>query len=291
MATVPLKPGDFAVGQALRWDVYDNAGHLVLARGYVIASEAEKADLLRRRGVRELDLRIDVSRGEGSSGATESGREVRILLDETRIQPGAAMQLQGNLDASRYTVRLIGYLKGKSVVVTNPFQDGAPLYLKDGLSFVVRIFSGKFVFAFPCTVLSSVVKPYPHMHLSYPPEVVGINIRKGERVRLRTIAAFETEDGGRGSGVISDMSCGGAYFQSKSADLRQGQRTVLKFKLMLGNSEYVMDLPGYVRSVRPNEEEPDLGFGYGIQFADVSAEDNLVLASFVFQQIAENHIS
>jgi hypothetical protein len=290
VSRVPLKHQDLEIGQPLRWDIYDNHGKLVLARGTVIASDQEMAEILKRRHVRELDLRLDVP-GDDEQNGVESRREVRILLDETRIQPGEAMQIQSSLDSSRYGVRLIGYHKGKSIVVTNPVQDGTPLYLKEGQAFISRIFSGKFVFAFPCTVLASSMKPYAYLHLSYPTDVVGVNVRRVERVRLRVIAAFDTDDGCRGAGVIVDLSAGGAFVLSKSPDLTLGRHLILKFKVTIASAEYVLELPGCVRSIRPNDEEPTLGNGHGIEFTNVSPEDNLVLASFTFQQIADNRSS
>jgi Flagellar protein YcgR/PilZ domain len=287
MARVPVRTGDIVVGQPLRWDVYDLHGKLLLAKGVVLANEDEKTELLKRHRLRELDLRLEVLTA-GETEAAESRREVRILLDETRIQPGDAMQIQSSLDSSRFSVKLIGYHKGKSVVITNPVQDGTAIYLKEGQAFVARIFSGRYVFAFPCSVLASAVKPYPYVHLSYPADVAGVNIRKGERATLRTIAAFDTDDGHRGAGVIVDLSGGGAFFLSKSHEIAMGRHLILKFKLIINTIEYVLELPGHVRSVRPNDEEPALGTGYGIQFADVSAEDNLVLSTFIYQQIADN---
>lgn len=289
MSRVPVKHQDFEIGKPLRWDVYDTHGRLVLARGTVLASEKEMAEILKRRHVRELDLRLEVP-GDDKESA-ESRREVRILLDETRIQPGEAMQIQSSLDSTRFPVRLIGYHKGKSIIVTNPVQDGSPIYLKEGQAFIARIFSGKYVFAFPCSILGSAIKPYPYLHLSYPVDVVGVNIRKAERVRLRVIAAFDTDDDRRGAGVIVDLSNGGAYLLSKSPDLAIGCHLTLKFKIDIAGTEYVLDLVGVVRSSRPNDEEPTLGNGFGIQFSHVSPEDNLVLASFIFQQIADNRAS
>jgi hypothetical protein len=291
VSRVPLKHQDLEIGRPLRWDIYDHHGKLVLARGTTIASEQEMAEILKRRHVRELDLRLDVPSDDDEPNGVESRREVRILLDETRIQPGEAMQIQSSLDSSRFAVRLIGYHKGKSIVVTNPILEGTPIYLKEGQAFISRIFSGKYVFAFPCTVLASSMKPYAYLHLSYPTDVVGVNIRKGERVRLRSIAAFDTDDGHRGAGVIVDLSCGGAFILSKSPDLTMGCHLILKFKVTIANLEYVLELPGFVRSLRPNDEEPTLGNGFGIEFTNVSPEDNLVMASFIFQQIADNRSS
>lgn len=289
MSRVPVKQQDFEIGRPLRWDVYDTQGRLVLARGTVLNSDQEMREILHRRHVRELDLRLEVLRDE--SGSQESKREVRVLLDDTRIQPGEAMQIQSSLDSSRFPVRLIGYHKNKSIVVTNPTQDGVPIFLKEGQAFIARIFSGKYVYAFPCTILANAIKPYPYLHLSYPVEVVGVNIRKAERVRLRVIAAFDMDDDRRGAGVIVDLSNGGAYLLSKSPDLVIGRHLTLKFKIDIAGTEYVLDLAGIVRSTRPNDEGPALGDGYGIQFTQVSPEDNLVLASFIFQQIADNRAS
>jgi c-di-GMP-binding flagellar brake protein YcgR len=288
VSRVPIKHQDFEIGRPLRWDLYDNRGQLVLARGTVIASVQEKDEILKRRHVRELDLRFEVPAAEESDA--ESRREVRVLLDETRIQPGEAMQIQSSLDSTRFAVRLIGYHKGKSIIVTNPVQDGSLVYLKEGQAFIARIFSGRFVFAFPCTILASSVKPYAYLHLSYPTEVVGVNIRKGARARLRTITAFDTDDGCRGAGVIVDLSSGGAFMLSKSTDLSLGRHLVIKFKVLIGSIEYVLELAGCIRSIRPNEDEPALGNGYGVQFTNISPEDNLVLASFIFQQIADNRV-
>lgn len=285
MARVPVRPGDIVIGQPLRWDVYDLHGKLVIGKGGILASEQEEAELLKRHRLREMDLCLDVPSAEDQD-AMESKRDVRILLDETSIQPGDSMQIQSSLDSARFPVKLVGYLKGKSVIVTNPVQDGTPVYLKEGQAFIARIFSGRYVFAFPCSVLASAVKPFSYVHLSYPADVAGVNIRQGDRARTRAIAAFDTEDGKRGAGVIVDLSIGGAFLLSKSVDIGMGRHVVLKFKVVIGTIEYVLELPGHVRSVRDNEDEPLLGTGYGVQFAEVSPEDNLILNTYIFQQLA-----
>jgi c-di-GMP-binding flagellar brake protein YcgR len=61
--------------------------------------------------------------------------------------------------------------------------------------------------------------------------------------------------------------------------------------MTVADLEYLMDIRARIRSVRESDEDTDLGLVYGLQFVDVSAEDNLVLASFVFQQLAENRLS
>lgn len=299
MPRVHLKASDVLIGQPIKWDVFDHQGDLILAKGVMIEDEAQKHALLKRRGYRELsaDLvnpALDSARREGRGEAAQKQdkpREVELLFDETRIQPGDPLQLQGSQDTDRFSVRLIGYLKGKSLVATNPTVEGAPLYLKDGQAFVVRGFSGKLAFAFPATVLGTAVKPYPHVHLSYPVGVKGLRVRKGERVKMHAIAAFDLDTGARGSGVVVNLSNGGAMLLSRSPDLILGAALSLKFKLSLGPAEYVLDLPGHVRSSQPYEETGEFGLAFGIQFGEISPEDNLVITAFVSQQLAENRVS
>lgn len=290
MPRIPVRIRDLPIGQAVRWTLYDPAGNVLLSEGSLITDQGEVANLMRRRAMREMDDLVEPA-ATASSGDSETRKEVRIALEDMRMQPGEAIQLQGSSDEDRYVVRLIGYLKGRSLIVTNPVREGSSVYLREGQSFVARAFLGKQACAFPCSVMSSASKPYDHVHLTYPPEVRAITVRSGARVRLRTIVAIELEDGGSASGVIVDMSVGGAQMMSRSPALAKDMRPVIKFKIEVGSLEYVMALPAQICSVRSSDEDSDLGQAFGIRFVDVSAEDNLVLSAFVFQRLAENQLS
>ncbi len=290
MPKVPVKSSEIPVGQPLRWNLVDAEGRLILARGAIVAGDPERTALLRRQVYRELEADVLPSLEEVAASIrtdlpTEHRHEVRLLLEETRIQPGDPIQLHV-ADGLRYAAQLIGYQRNRSIIVSNPLEEGAPIYLRDGLSFIARGYSGRLAFAFPCNVLASASRPYPHVHLSYPVEVVGIRVRKSDRVRVRTITAFDLADGTRGSGIIVDLSTGGAFLLSRAPGLAPGMDIVLKFRLILGGGEYLMELPGEVRSIQANTDTHEFSTGFGIQFRDVSAEDNLVLSMLVSQQLA-----
>ena len=297
MPRVTLKASELLIGKPLRWDLYDPNGTLLYSKGHVIDSEIDKAAVMKRRAMRDMEERpadlTVIEGGSGKSGEEDSHdrKEIRLALEETRIQPGDPLQLQGNNEADRFVVRLIGYLKGRSLIVSNPLKDGAPIYLREGETFVVRTFSGKLACAFTCVVMANPMKPYPHVHLSFPAEVRGLSVRRKERVKLRSIVAIDMDNGNRGAGVLVDMSIGGAMMMSRMTALAIGHTVTIKFKLAVAEMEYVMDIRARIRSSRVSEEESDLGLVYGLQFIEVSAEDNLVLASFVFQQLAENRLS
>ena len=109
--------------------------------------------------------------------------------------------------------------------------------------------------------------------------------------QLRTIVAIELGDKSITSGVIVDMSIGGALMMSRSPDIAKDMRPMIKFKIDVGTVEYLMELQAQICSVRASEEDADLGQAFGIRFVDVSPEDNLVLSAFVFQRLADNQLS
>lgn len=294
MPRVPLSHNDLAIGQPAKWDVFDAQGKVLLARGVVVESEKILHDLLRLHGMRDLNLGLPSNELEGLSQRKANNpdeREVRMPLEETRIKPGDLIQLQDANGDARMAVKLIGYQRGRSVIVTNPLQNGSPIFLREGSLFVARVFSGQLAFAFSCNVLTNPVKPYPHVHFSYPSDVAGIKVRRGERVRLRVIAALDIDGGKSGSGVFVNLSVGGALLLSRSPDIKPGCAIVVKFKLLLSGVEYLLELPGVVRSHVQNQDEAELGAGYGLQFNEVSPEDALIISAFVFQQLAENKSS
>jgi c-di-GMP-binding flagellar brake protein YcgR len=294
MPRVPLRNCDLIVGQPTKWDVFDPKGTLMIARGTVVESEQVLSGLLQKRGVRELDFgakAADMEKQTARRANESDSREVRMPFEDTRIKPGDSLQLQEANGIERLPVKLIGYQKSRSVIVTNPVQKGSPIFLREGSVFVARIFSGQLAFAFKCSMLANPTKPYPHVHLSYPAEMVGLKVRRDERVKLRAITAFDLDAGQSGSGVLTNLSSGGAQLLTRATGIVPGTGIMVKFELTLGGVEYLIELAGVVRTVVANHEEPGLGEGYGLQFAEVSPEDSLIISAFVFQQLVENKAS
>lgn len=290
MARTTIKSSDLLADRPLEWNVYNADGTLLFARGMLIDAEA-KGRLLRRGAVREVDAEIGkllAAHGEtiSSTAAGEPAKGVRIPLSDTAVRPGDTVHLDRSLDGSRIMARLIGYLKGKSIVITVPTDEQGSVFLKEGESVVAKIFSGKHVLAFPGAVLAVALKPFPHIHLSYPAEVTGIVVRRSERAGVRLITAVET-DREQTSGIITDLSTGGLSFASRSANIESGAQVVLNFKLVLADCTYLMKLGGLVRAVRANQSDALEGASaYGVQFREMSAEDTLILGLFVSQQLA-----
>lgn len=304
MARVLVKPSDLFIGKAIEWDVFDPNGVLLAARGSVLKNEEEKATLLGRQPSREQEMvptafsappGIALSRSAPPpepvpNPHAKKKNESRLPFEDAHVQSGDVLQLQVPDSEERFLVHIIGYLKKRSIIVTHPVKDGAPIYVRDDSSFVARSFSGKLAFAFQATVMSSAMKPYPHLHFHYPSEVHGVAVRIAERVTIRVIAAFDIEGGGKGNGVIVDLSFSGCLLVSRSADLAVGQNIRLKFKVLIASIEYVQEITSVVRSCRAYDEA-SMGMAFGLQFSTLTPAENLVISAYVFQQLAEFKLS
>lgn len=226
----------------------------------------------------------------------ESGREQTtegfMPLEETRLQIGDLVNLQAlaNDDAQRYSVKLIGMSKGRSVLVTTPMVDGRYLLLKEGQGFVLRAFSGKNAYAFATQILKSVNTPYPYLHLSYPREVKSLTVRKGSRANVRLICAVTGADNPAVSaaGQIVNISAGGALLVFREPFGEKGMNLIVKFKVLVNGIEAVLDLKAVVRALHQDHSaDSELPHRVGVQFADVSAEDSIPLLAYVYQELLE----
>lgn len=226
----------------------------------------------------------------------ESGREQTtegfMALEETRLQIGdlVNLQAQANDGVQRYSVKLIGMAKGRSVLVSTPMVDGRYLLMKEGQGFVLRAFSGKSAYAFATQILKSVNTPYPYLHLAYPREVKSLVVRKGSRADVQLICAVA--DAGNPAqataGQIINISVGGALLVFRAPFGEKGMNVIVKFKVLVNGIEAVMELKAIVRALNVDQSaDSELPHRVGVQFVDVSAEDSIPLLAFVYQELLE----
>ncbi len=287
MARTLIKKSEMATDRPIPWSIYDQDGALMFAKGVMIDPET-KARILNRGLMRDVNVEDADAVTERIKGAAdEQAKEVRLAFSETGVRPGDTVHLVRDLDGTRLTARLIGYLKSKSIIITVPADEQGSIYLKAGESVVVKVFSGKHILAFPCAVLAGATNPFPHLHLNYPPEVTGIVVRKSERANVRIIAAIEI-GAEQASGIIADLSSGGLSLATRSRKFEIGSRMTINFRVELAGCAYIMKPACLVKAVRANNSDLLEGATiYGLQFCDLSAEDILILGQFVSQHRAE----
>jgi hypothetical protein len=153
-----LKHADVAVGQTIHWPIYNQAGQILFKSGVHIADQQQLNHLLevgycdannlwdsipsKLPSLEQLGAKTvpDTT----SKPAEELNKETIVELDSVRWTVGEIFHLQTHDQAAtRYTVRLIGYVKNKSLLVTAPTIDGRSASIREGQAFIIRAFPGK----------------------------------------------------------------------------------------------------------------------------------------------------
>ncbi len=215
-----------------------------------------------------------------------------------KLQVGDALQLQFVDDDTkdRVYVKVIGYLDGQSVVVTNPRINGNIMLIREGQGFIVRLLSGNRVLGFNSTVMRTCARPYAYLHLSYPNDTQEMVVRRAQRATVDIIVSVQNKHPERAtdkavSAVIRDMSTAGCLITSRSLLGEEDDILDLSARVNVGNVEDYLRLPASIKNVR---HEPDATnhngdpYRYGIEFQLVEGHDSLMLHGFVYEQIAKN---
>ncbi len=290
---IPIRKADIALGKPLPWAVYDANHVLLLNKGVVVTSEFQLETLMDKGMFRDARPRLPahVQTGrEAEPQAQEQGSEIELSFDKVHLTPGDLLQIQplGDTQTERYTVRVIGVMKGKSVLVSTPVVEDKVVYVREGQTFLVRAFSGVNVCGFKGRVLKSNLTPFPYLHLSYPSSVHAMRIRKAMRAPVDIIIAIYEKEGGQlmASGRIVDLSVGGAKVHSPTHFGKKGSRVFITFKVKLDDIEEIVTTPAYVRSL--GEEADDKGRPMktvGIQFGEITQAQRLIIMNLVYQHI------
>jgi c-di-GMP-binding flagellar brake protein YcgR len=320
-ALTPVDKEQIKLGLALPWAVFDAWGNTLHDAGTVIESQ-EELDLIIEDGYFEdslgesaphdraplpkaseassfsqpstkLDTKLDpilsvANNNQNPNNINDLNKEsVMLDLDSVRWQVGETIFLQVHDNAAiRYTVRLIGFVKNQSILVTAPRIDGRGAIIRDGQTFIVRAFPGKKAYAFTAAALKSVYAPHPYLHLSYPKIVRCTAIRQSSRASVKIIASLSVgEPEQTGAATLTDISMGGTSGLLKRSIGKKGDRGVIKFKVNTAGEDVYLIIPLIIRSIVQTENTEE--FRYGFEFVDIPTQSKIILSSFVHQTLAE----
>lgn len=297
---IPVRKTEIEVGRPLPFAIYDADRNLLLNRGVMVASEHQLEVLLEKGLYRATRPQRPIQpgaqrpaqeiRGEAEVGAPGKPQEEAVSLDVIKLMPEDSLQLQPLLEGQteRYTVRVIGLMKPRSILVTAPMVDGKLIFIRDGQTFLIRAFSGLNVCAFKARVLKSQLQPFPYLHLSYPDVVQAMRIRKAMRAPASIIVAVHASEEGRqtGAGKLTDISVGGSKLLSPQSLGEKGQTLWLSFKVRLGEMEEYVKTPAVIRHVGEDEDERGKPMkAYGMQFGELTQSQRLIIMNLVYQHL------
>lgn len=290
---IPLSKTEFAVGKATQRPIYDRHGKLLLNGGSVIETASQLNNLFDQGYVQKNEWDELLAKPKAAPPPRQieepppPPKDNTSQMDDVRWYVGETLHMQAlNESDSRFVVKLIGYIKGKSVLVTAPIVDGKYVLIRDNQTFVLRAFQGKKAFAFTVTALKSVFSPHPYLHLSYPKQVISSVIRHDARATVKIIASVAMTNPDRtAAALLVDLSLGGGSGIIKQAIAEKKETGTVTFKINVVGNEGLLTIDFVIRSVTPTEDAD--GYRYGFEFLNLTPQNKLILSAFVHQTIAE----
>jgi c-di-GMP-binding flagellar brake protein YcgR len=214
----------------------------------------------------------------------------RYSFDDMRLKVGDRLQVQfpSRIAHERTFVRLIGYVSNLCLLVMAPRQnDGLRIHLHEGDELVVRIFSSQNAFGFSARIDKIIKLPFEYLHLSFPKEIKGMQVRKAPRVKTRLICAIGAEGTEENlTGILLNMSANGALLVSRQMVAPVGAIVRLAFRFNLHGTEALLNLRAVVRSQFAEENGPTPEH-HGLEFIDLKANESMLLQSMIYQRMIE----
>ena len=211
-----------------------------------------------------------------------------------KIVVGDALQLQkvGAEAGDRYSSTVIGFVPGKSLLITAPLVNDKPILVKEGQQFAVRMLQGSHIQGFVAKVLHNALAPYPYLHLSFPAEIESKEIRNADRAEtdvpiLARNSKLPDEQVNWKQASIKDISATGSKIESMSNIGDKDDILLLKLKLSIGSKEEEMELQAVIKHL---EEPDDVGadewgiYVYGIQFEKHGRLERALIRNYVLEQ-------
>lgn len=296
---VALRMDDIPVGKPLPWPIYGPNQKLLLRSGHVIETQRQLEMLFRNRLYRLASLGTSGSGGAKNvapleSKAAEESETRNYVFEDLKPKVGDAIQLQ--VQEERYPVKLMGYAKGTTIMVSSPVVDGGVILLREGQPVVVRSFSGKDAYAFSSSILRVCSAPLPYIHLAYPKAVQSVAVRKTARADVDIIGAVNNvskPDTGASRAVrICDLSVCGASFTVGEVVGEKGDSLNLAFRIKLDEIDANLSIK-VCCTVCSVSSESDIGdaegrFRYGVRFSDVPTDISLLLQNLIYQKLLDH---
>ncbi len=307
MSLILANSNELVIGKAPPWPLFDSAHNPLLGEGEIIRDAKHRDALLAGGACHEMSWEGSVAENigaslftaeEAASGKTEAEKTDKgFTFDDMKLKAEDRLQLEppAKLGLERLSVKVIGFLRGGSLLISTPFTpNGQRLQLLENETVVMRSFSGQNAFAFASTIVRICKIPYEYLHLSFPDKIQGLVIRKAPRIKTRIIAAVQDSKYGAEkqiSAIISDISAKGISLDSKQQLGDKGGILNLAFRVQLHNIEALLSVKGVIRAVIngvvEDASKPAL-IRHGIEFQNLQPNDSVVLQSMIYQQMIEN---
>lgn len=230
---------------------------------------------------------------------------LKVSMDEIGIPFGLNLQIELIATKERYSVKVVGCLPNKTLIVTAPRIDGKSVWLRETSNIKARFMMGTKVCAFSTKVEKACREPVAYLHLTYPEVVESSIVRSAARLDTSLITSVEPISGNpvvdkKTAAKMTNLSVGGGRFASKHdlgviGDL---YRAALKLNVegfdevikvcceICYKEDYVVQVPLHVEG-EEGLTKPETMYTFGVKFVDLSKEQILLITAYIYRSLYE----
>lgn len=215
---------------------------------------------------------------------TNTKNQVQVNINELRLRPGTELKLldsKGNM--LTHKAQFIAVFGGKSILISMMVDNTRKIALREGDTYQVKGFTGKYDFAFSAKVLQVDGAQF-NARLTCPDTVTVKFVRSHLRVQLNlSINATLPEQSEPSTITVADLSVGGAGIESASPLGSIGKRIHLTLPVEFERKQMGLRLTSEIRHVTQTEQ----CMKTGVEFVDISEHDKLLL-HYLVNSLSEN---
>ncbi len=208
-------------------------------------------------------------------------------FESLNIPVGAQLTIETISPQRRLQAKLMGYVPGKSILISPPVKDNKEKLLELDEAVTVRLLIRKSICAFETRVIYRSLQPFNYYHLQYPAELMSHQVRVSERVDVHLDVLIGSEfDIGVGEwpkkAVITNLSKSGSALLCSDSLGEKGHEIIVNLDIEVSGLHRTLVINGIIRNKEAMEVGEDM-FNYGIEFVDLSDADILSLTGFIYE--------
>lgn len=214
-------------------------------------------------------------------------------FEELQLAVDQRLQIEGSYHQKTIHGRLLGYLRGASLIVKLPLIPSGGVDLKEGESVVVRGFSGRIAFVFNSEIENIRYTPYPYCHMRFPAVIRGADVRKEIRTPCNLPAKVVNPRLGNDvsmEATVSDISATGALLKSTMPLGEVGDSLALNFRFWIPPNNYEVNLQtgAVIQACTLGIEESAAEWQQGIRFEGLRATEFILLQNLIYHLLQTN---
>lgn len=230
---------------------------------------------------------------------------LKVSMDEIGVPFGLNLQIELIATKERYSVKVVGCLPNKTLIVTAPRIEGKSVWLRETSIIKARFMMGTKVCAFASKIEKACREPVAYLHLAYPDIVEASIVRNAARLETSLITSVEPVTDGsvldkKAAAKLINLSVGGGRFTSKHdlGEIGDLCRVALHlnvegfdevFKVcceVCYREENVVQVPLHIEG-EEGLTKPMNMYTFGVKFVDLTKEQVLLITAYIYRSLYE----